>query len=119
METGKRMIDADDAWQIAQRVYSDPVILFCVRTVLENALMEAAREKLPPFKCTVNEPTVDAVEVVHGQWVDKEDYYMETGVSCSICGERYFFETSRTDFEPYNYCPNCGAKMDGGNKDGN
>ena len=56
-------------------------------------------------------PTVDAKEVVYGRWVDKEDYYIETGVTCSICGERYWFETSRIDFEPYNYCPNCGADM--------
>lgn len=59
-------------------------------------------------------PTVDAVEAVHGQWVDKEDYYTETGMTCSVCCERYWLETDRTDFKPYNYCPNCGAKMNGG-----
>jgi PHP family Zn ribbon phosphoesterase len=51
---------------------------------------------------------VEIMEVVHGRWVDKEDYYIETGVTCSICGERYWLEDYKT---LYNYCPNCGADM--------
>ena len=62
-------------------------------------------------------PTVDAVEVVHGRW--KEMHY-EGGIldgtnfeRCSICGyERVFDDPAlKTVFK---YCPNCGAKMDGG-----
>lgn len=45
-------------------------------------------------------PTVDAVEVVHGRFVDAE---------CSVC--RWFGNIVET--RHYNYCPNCGAKMDG------
>lgn len=60
----------------------------------------------------MNAPITNVVEVVHGRWVDKEDYYIETGMTCSVCGERYWLETSLTDFKPYNYCPNCGVKMD-------
>lgn len=56
-------------------------------------------------------PTVDAVEVVHGRWIEKEEkiWNLEkpivTGWECSKCGEMYGHYT-------YNYCPNCGAKMD-------
>ena len=54
-------------------------------------------------------PTVDAVEVVHGWW--KEPYRLF--VECSECGTGYV----KYDFiARANYCPNCGAKMDG---DGN
>ena len=49
-------------------------------------------------------PTVDAVEVVHGRW--KEPYLLY--IVCSECGTGY------VKYETYNYCPNCGAKMDGG-----
>ena len=55
-------------------------------------------------------PTVDAAEVVHGQW--KHQY--EKGMSykvCSICGCRNGLDLK------FNYCPNCGAKMDGERKD--
>lgn len=49
-------------------------------------------------------PTIDAVPVVHGRWIDTREYcgdYM-----CSNCKELY-----RTNV--FNYCPNCGARMDG------
>lgn len=58
------------------------------------------------------EPTVDAVEVVHGRWVMKETMIRSPfakNAYCSVCLE----ETSYA----HNYCPNCGAKMDGGNED--
>lgn len=52
--------------------------------------------------------TVDAVEVVHGRW----EYWTGGLERCSACGHEY------TDYiECHNYCPNCGAKMDGGNED--
>ena len=57
-------------------------------------------------------PTVDAVEVVHGRW--KHQY--EKGMSykvCSICGCRNGLDLK------FNYCPNCGAKMDGERTDNN
>ena len=68
------------------------------------------------IKKYIDEATsVDAVEVVHGRWImgiDEADY--DYGV-CSVCGfaEREHFPTLYTP----NYCPNCGAKMDGERKD--
>ena len=51
--------------------------------------------------------TVDAVEVVHGRWQKSEPGYS----ICSHCkADVAIFSGHR------NYCPNCGAKMDG---DGN
>lgn len=52
-------------------------------------------------------PTVDAVEVVHGRWIRRHN---ET--KCSRC--KFIYYSNHDDF---NYCPNCGAKMDGGNED--
>ena len=62
---------------------------------------------------------VDAVEVVHGRWIGTQyDGYADGCPvydlwECSECREEY---ESEGDPPPYNYCPNCGAKMDG---DGN
>ena len=56
-------------------------------------------------------PAVDAVHVVHGQWLDCENY--NDIRQCSECGLiRNIYKQ-----EGWNYCPNCGAKMDGGADD--
>jgi rubrerythrin len=59
-----------------------------------------------------NAATVDAVEVVHGRWIEKIDMvasYLaeceELFYECSVCNTPNFGESP--------YCPNCGAKMDG------
>ena len=55
-------------------------------------------------------PKVDAVEVVHGEWIVCGDgEYVP--FMCSACGKT----TSWYHKQTANYCPNCGAKMDGGN----
>ena len=55
-------------------------------------------------------PKVDAVEVVHGRW---EDDSYDPRYICSECGAWLLVEDATARM---NYCPNCGAKMDG---DGN
>ena len=44
----------------------------------------------------------------HGWWEEKPFLLGTTNV-CSECGEYYGMPHGK-----YNYCPNCGAKMDGG-----
>jgi hypothetical protein len=84
------------------------------RLIDANALMKYINEThsyaglpMAAHICTMElltyAPTVDAVEVVHGRFVDGE---------CTICG----WLGDCVDTPYYNYCPNCGAKMDG---DGN
>ena len=51
-------------------------------------------------------PAVDVVERKHGFW-EQGDYY-DMGDVCSECQYDSFREPCN-----YNYCPNCGAKMDG------
>lgn len=54
-------------------------------------------------------PAADVQPVRHGRWVKTIG---ENGVTsacrCNLCG----FEDNR--YSLLNYCPNCGAKMDGG-----
>ena len=51
---------------------------------------------------------IDAVPVRHGRWIPTEAPFMNECEDCSVCGYRTVWE------HRYNYCPNCGAKMDGG-----
>ena len=55
-------------------------------------------------------PTVDAAPVVRGEWIElHEENGHEVG-TCSHCRHVRIVD---------NYCPNCGAKMDGGNDNEN
>lgn len=62
---------------------------------------------------------VNVAEVAHGQWEKSEDdYYGLNIIKCSLCQEEWCFEVADDVKElNYNYCPNCGAKMDGGKND--
>ena len=52
-------------------------------------------------------PTIEAKPVVHGRWEEASD---GDGIVCPFC--RTDFCTIIYDTEYFNYCPNCGAKMD-------
>lgn len=61
-------------------------------------------------------PAADVTEVVHGQWVhSRYDNCSEQFdiVKCSRCGHEAY--AAAYFVRGGNYCPNCGAKMDGGN----
>ena len=63
-------------------------------------------------------PAADVAPVVHGKWVHSR-YDRSSGqfdvVKCSRCGlEAYAMAYHVRDG---NYCPRCGARMDGGNED--
>ena len=54
-------------------------------------------------------PTADVAPVLHGRWEEASD---GDGIVCPFC--RTDFCTIIYDTEYFNYCPNCGAKMDEG-----
>jgi hypothetical protein len=54
-------------------------------------------------------PAADVVPVVHGEWLLRHEghgHYWE----CSVCHKNPCIYVTKDT----NYCPNCGAKMDGG-----
>ena len=55
-----------------------------------------------------DQPTIEAEPVRHGRWSDKQTVIKYLShCECSVCGSwqgEYWMK----------YCPNCGAKMDGG-----
>ena len=50
----------------------------------------------------------DVAPVRHGRWVPTKAPFMNECEDCSACGYRTVWG------HRYNYCPNCGARMDGG-----
>lgn len=58
-------------------------------------------------------PAADVVEIKHGTWEKRQAIIFDselTGYRCSECKTTWDTET--------NYCPNCGARMDGGADNG-
>lgn len=54
-----------------------------------------------------NQPTIEAVEVVHGKWIVKDTGFAKFD-SCSECGFCLGFVGAG---KSVNFCPNCGADM--------
>lgn len=55
-----------------------------------------------------NMPAADVAPVRHGRWIEQEKYAFGVMYDCSICDNRIL-----DNGHSWNYCPNCGAKMDG------
>lgn len=64
--------------------------------------------------CVAFKNKADYAEVKHGEWIHSSRGFDVSGdYECSIChspsGIKHFYNGSR-----YLFCPDCGAKMDGG-----
>ena len=95
IDADKMAVDESEAYMSAQVQITDDLkwlVNFAAHSKIQRLIADA--------------PTVDAAPVVHGRWRCHGD----CGVTeCSVCGwsiEEYVGD--------YAYCPNCGAKMDGG-----
>ena len=59
-------------------------------------------------------PTIDVAPMRHGRWVSVPHKLARV---CSVCNRDEPYKFADINADVYDYCPNCGAKMDGG--DGN
>lgn len=57
------------------------------------------------------QPVADVSPVRHGRWIYGEDI----DIQCSVCGADALTEGDYRQTRS-NYCPNCGARMDGENE---
>lgn len=62
-------------------------------------------------------PAADVVPVVHGRWEPDDNYFDEDTWYCSACSEPFVLIEGTLISNSMNYCPNCGAKMDGEEQD--
>ena len=72
------------------------------------------------YGCDIDDiPSADVAPVVHGRWVEKKRWGMgkwHMWLECSKCGHQDHNLDMYEDMPftaPSNYCPNCGARMDG------
>ena len=55
-------------------------------------------------------PTIDVAPVKHGRWVSVPHKLARV---CSVCNRDEPYKFADIDADVYDYCPNCGAKMNG------
>ena len=118
-----RLIDVDDAIERLRKAEAKMHAINGVKAVDIGTVISFMQNQL----------VVDAVPVVHGRWIHPKGYVVSNGFKCSVCGHE---EASHYPINPrpggmciadengnffhppkINYCPNCGAKMDGGNEE--
>lgn len=58
--------------------------------------------------CINNAPKADAAEIKHAHWETAIGYDPQKTVQCQNC--------LKMNYEPTDYCPHCGCRMDGDRK---
>lgn len=90
-----------------------------LKAMSRNADCECIKKRLEKAAKRVNTmPAADVAPVVHGRWDDSGRYTFPSGstaVRCTECG--CALTVSEFRLNNWNYCPVCGAKMDGGDND--
>ena len=87
-----------------------------IRYIDADELLKRLPDDLP-YKGSVKRvliqaPAADAVEVVHASWEGRNGY-AQYGYYCTHCEAVFTGVNAEWIAKEHNYCPKCGAKMDG------
>ena len=81
------------------------------RKALRDTLYDADAITMSGVKILNQFPSADVAPVRHGRWVSVPHKLARV---CSVCNRDEPYKFADIDADVYDYCPNCGAKMDGG-----
>lgn len=119
MDNENRLIYSKEALRMIENSQADNPWLWTGLAYIWNAAHESA------ISCVNACNTVEAAEVVHGEWIDgysldcngKKHY---ESIDCSVCEEIFKIESHDREYwkRRFKTCPFCSAKMDGGLTDG-
>lgn len=84
--------------ELIKRLWVTPILKYGIPTYTRDGVIDLVEKQ----------PAVDVVEVVHGRWILRNTCDPNTEkYHCSVC------DKIPRSLCPENYCPNCGARMDG------
>ena len=81
------------------------------RKALRDTLYDADAITMSGVKILNQFPSADVAPVRHGRWVSVPHKLARV---CSVCNRDEPYKFADIDADVYDYCPSCGAKMDGG-----
>ena len=88
----------------------DSMLEYIEREAAIESIMSEPQDAHYPHWYAVKIKSISAADVAsvrHGRWVPTKAPFMNECEDCSVCGYRTVWG------HRYNYCPNCGARMDG------
>lgn len=101
----------------AVKVIIDKLMIENAELKAENARLEELYQKsIGVIAATDCAECKDKV-IKHAYWEEKQDMNGDTYYHCTNCKEDFVFVEGTPKDNLYYYCPNCGAKMDGGAAD--
>ena len=100
-------VDGDTLANIAEEIADVGIMLdqMAIEFEVEDAVAEQRAHKVQRLR--------ERMEVVHGCFepcFDENCNWRQGFAKCSNCGKEYYAQV----INHFGYCPNCGAKMDGG-----
>lgn len=109
-----RLIDADALFS-EMKEYGAFAVKYSVGMskdrIAESIVTQMRQQALQMVK---DAPTVEAIPVVHGEWERISNRPKTYIRRCSVCSRESYTCFSSRD---YNFCPWCGARMDGKEKE--
>lgn len=104
----KQYIERDEAYKIINEAMTAGMVnIFSIQQ--RRANFEEVLEVIEEI------PTADVQEVKHGRWEETREKNIlgdkVTVLRCSVCNKFKAYGKGIT--VPYDYCPHCGARMDG------
>ena len=77
-----------------------------IKALMNDAPEQVSYSRENAADCICYMDAADVAPVRHGRWVPTKAPFMNECEDCSVCGYRTVWG------HRYNYCPNCGCRMD-------
>ena len=82
-----------------------------IKELMNNTPEQVGYSREDAADCIRYMDAADVAPVRHGRWVSVPHKLARV---CSVCNRDEPYKFADIDTDVYDYCPNCGAKMDGG-----
>ena len=104
----------DDTFKMAIKALSQEPCEDCISRQAVMGLVEHSERLFSYDKPWILKEVKELPSVTQksGKWIEKEGWDGDIYYECSVCSEPFCLIEGTPTYNLYNYCPNCGAKME-------